>query len=343
MSDKLRVLVASPLEPEHVEAIEAADRRLEVLYEPDLLPRPRYPADHTGVRPELPEPELKRWRDLLARAQVSFDFDWWDPAGMPVNCPDLRWVQATSAGIGQFVRRTRLSDSDLVLTTAAGVHAVPLAEFALTGVLHFVKGLPELRRWQAARHWERYTTRGLAGRRVVVVGLGGIGRQVVRVFSALGVEVVGVGRPGRAYDVPGLTELHPFTAIDAALAGADALVLACPLTDETEGLIGAGQLAALAPGAVLVNIARGQVVDEGALVDALAARHLGGACLDVFSTEPLPTGSPLWGMDNVIVSPHSASTVDSENGTITELFTDNLRRWLDGRPLRNLFDRERGY
>ncbi|MER7133077.1 D-2-hydroxyacid dehydrogenase [Streptosporangium saharense] len=343
MADKLRVLVASPLEPEHVEAVRAVDPRIEVLYEPDLLPKPRYPADHTGIDPELSEADLQRWRDLRASAHVSFDFDWLDRAGMPYNCPELRWVQATSAGIGQFVRRTGLGDSDLVLTTAAGVHAVPLAEFALTGVLHFVKGVPDLTRWQARKHWERYTTRGLAGLRLVVVGLGGIGRQVVRVFSALGVEVVGVGRPGRTYDVPGLAELWPFTEIDDALAGAGALVLACPLTEETEGLVGERQLAALAPGAVLVNISRGQVIDERALTEALATRHLGGAFLDVFSTEPLPPESPLWGMDNVVVSPHSASTVDTENRAITELFADNLRRWLDGRPLRNVYDREKGY
>jgi phosphoglycerate dehydrogenase-like enzyme len=339
----LKVLIASPLEAEHVNAIAATDPRLEVLYEPDLLPRPRYAADHQGIRPDLDEPDLKRWRGLLAQADISFDFDWWEPAAMPANCPRLRWVQATSAGIGQFVERTGLGTSELVFTTAAGTHAGPLAEFALMGVLHFVKGVPELRRWQEAGRWERYTTRSLAGTRVVVVGLGGIGRRVAEVFAALNARVVGVGRPGRGYDIPGLVETYPFTEIGTALAGAGALVLACPLTAETRGLIGSAELAALAPGAVVVNIARGPVLDEAALMEALASGRLGGACLDVFAEEPLPPGSPLWGMENVIVSPHSASTVDTENALLTELFTDNLRRWLDDRPLRNVFDREKGY
>ncbi|PZG47002.1 D-2-hydroxyacid dehydrogenase [Spongiactinospora gelatinilytica] len=339
----LKVLIASPLEAEHVKTIAATDPRVEVLHEPDLLPTPRYTADHVGVRPGLAEPELRRWRDLLAQADISFDFDWWEPARMPANCPELRWVQATSAGIGQFVDRHGLAGSDLVFTTAAGTHAGPLAEFALMGVLHFVKGVPDLRRWQARRHWERYTTRSLAGSRVVVVGLGGIGRRVAEVFAALSARVVGVGRPGREYDVPGLAEARSFTEIREALTGADALVLACPLTDETRGLIGLAELAALAPGAVVVNIARGPVIDEPALVDALSSGRLGGACLDVFAEEPLPARSPLWAMDNVIVSPHSASTVDAENALLTELFTDNLRRWLAGRPLRNVFDREKGY
>jgi phosphoglycerate dehydrogenase-like enzyme len=123
----------------------------------------------------------------------------------------------------------------------------------------------------------------------------------------------------------------------------DALVLACPLTEQTRGLIGAAELALLRPGAVLVNIARGPVVDEEALVSALRSGHLGGACLDVFATEPLPPASPLWDMPNVIVSPHSAATVAAENGLLTDLFIENLRRWLAGRPLRNTYDRAAGY
>jgi phosphoglycerate dehydrogenase-like enzyme len=127
------------------------------------------------------------------------------------------------------------------------------------------------------------------------------------------------------------------------LPEADALVLACPLTEQTRGLIGAAELALMPPGSVLVNISRGPVVDEEALVSALRTGHLGGACLDVFATEPLPAGSPLWDMPNVIVSPHSAATAAAENGLITSLFIDNLRRWLAGRPLRNTYDRAAGY
>jgi phosphoglycerate dehydrogenase-like enzyme len=123
----------------------------------------------------------------------------------------------------------------------------------------------------------------------------------------------------------------------------DALVLACPLTGQTRGLIGAAELALMRRGSVLVNISRGPVVDEEALVAALRAGHLGGACLDVFATEPLPAGSPLWDMPNVIVSPHSAATVAAENGLLTDLFIDNLQRWLAGKPLRNTYDRAAGY
>ncbi len=339
----VNVLVASPLEPEHAARIEAIDRRVSVLYEPDLMPLPRYPADHTGVPRALSAAELGRWASLRRQADVSFDFDWQAPAEMAGNCPRLRWVQGTSAGIGGFLERTGLARTSLVFTTAAGVHGTPLAEFALMGLLYFAKGMPTLTRWREQRHWERHAGRQVAGSRALLIGLGGVGRQVARLLSAAGVEITGMGRAERSRDVPGVTSYVTAGRIGDVLPGADALVLACPLTAETRHLIGERELRLMPPGAVVVNISRGQVIDEDALISALRSNHLGGACLDVFATEPLPAGSPLWAMDNVIISPHSASTVAAENGLITELFTDNLQRWLAGLPLRNVYDRAAGY
>jgi glyoxylate/hydroxypyruvate reductase len=341
--EQLRVLIASPLEPEHVTRIEAADPRVSVLYEPGLLPIPRYPADHTGIPRELSASALDRWAGLRRQADVSFDFDWQAPADMAGNCPRLRWVQGTSAGIGGFLDRTGLAGTGLTFTTAAGVHGVPLAEFALLGLLYFAKGMPALADAKAARRWQRYACSQLAGCRVLLVGLGGAGRAVARLLAAAGVEVCGAGRPGRSYDVPGVSGYVASDQIDRVLPEVDAVVLACPLTGQTQGLIGAGELALMRPGSVLVNISRGPVVDEEALVSALQTGHLGGACLDVFATEPLPAGSPLWDLPNVIVSPHSAATVAAENGLITDLFIDNIRRWMAGQPLRNLYDRTAGY
>jgi phosphoglycerate dehydrogenase-like enzyme len=337
------VLIATPLEAGNVARIAAADPRLEVIYEPDLLPVPRYAADHGGAPRDLSDDDLARWAGLRARAEVSFDFDWQDPAAMPRNCPRLRWVQGTSAGLGGYLQRTGLDQTGLIFTTAAGVHGLPLAEFALLGLLYFTKDVPGLRRAQSGHRWEPRETAMLSGTRVVLVGLGGIGRQVAATLSAAGAEVIGVGRPGRSYDVPGVRQYAADTDLDDVLPTASALVLACPLTERTRGLIGSRQLARLPQGAVLVNVARGAVVDEAAMAQALTSGHLGGACLDVFEKEPLPAGSPLWDLDNVLVSPHTASSVAAENGLITDLFIDNLRRWLAGTPLRNVYDRTAGY
>ncbi len=342
-TDTVRVLIATPLEAELAARIDGVDPRVAVLYEPGLLPEPRYPADHSGMPRALSPADLYRWSELRRQADISFDFDWQDPAQMPRNCPRLRWVQGTSAGIGGFLQRTGLSGSTLTFTTAAGVHGPPLAEFTLLGLLYFAKDMPTLAAWKAQRHWERHAGGQLAGQRALLVGLGGIGREVARLLSAAGVEVLGAGRGGHQYDVPGVTSYVPSDQLDRALPDVDALVLACPLTEQTRGLIGARQLGLMQRGAVLVNVSRGPVVDEDALVDALRSGHLGGACLDVFAVEPLPSGSPLWELPNVVISPHSASTVAAENERITDLFCENLRRWLSGQPLRNVYDRTAGY
>jgi glyoxylate/hydroxypyruvate reductase A len=343
MTDSLTIVIGSYLEPDLVGRIRAAQPEAQVIYEPDLLPAPRHRCDHNAPPRDLSTADLDRWRALTAQADIFFDFDWLDPQAMAVHCPRLRWVQATSAGMGAYLQRTGLDRAPITVTTAAGIHAVPLAEFALLGALHFIKDVPELRRRQQARHWERYATRQLAGERALVVGLGGMGRQVVATFAALGVEVIGLGRDGRTYEVPGLRRVIYRDDLEGELPGIGVLVLCCPLTPQTRGLIGRDQLALLPPWAVLVNIARGEVVDSDALAEALAAGRLAGACLDVVFPEPLPAGSPLWEMDNVLISPHSASIVATENARLTDLFLDNLDRFTSGRPLRNRYDPERGY
>jgi phosphoglycerate dehydrogenase-like enzyme len=342
-SEAVRVLICSMLEPEYVERIAAVDSRIEVLYEPDLLPVPKYRADHNGSPRQLSTSDAARWSSLLATADVTYDFDWRAPELMPTQCPRLKWVQATSAGIGEFLRQTELELSDIQFTTAAGVHATPLAEFAVMGALYFIKGLPALTKAKAQRSWQRYTTRQLAGRRVAVVGLGRVGSRVAQSFAVLGSEVWGLGRMGGTYDTDGSYRVIELTELDELLPTVDVIVLCCPLTAETRDLLDARRLELLPDHAIVINLARGDVITEDALISALAGRTIGGACLDVFSTEPLPADSPLWDMDNVIVSPHSASTVEAENGLITDLFCSNLRNWLSGEQLTNVYQRARGY
>jgi glyoxylate/hydroxypyruvate reductase A len=336
------ILITSFIEPEHVARI--ADMwDGPVVYEPDLLPTPRYVSDHGGTKPGLDEAGRRRWRELLASAEICFDFDWFEPDELRANCPNLRWVQATSAGIGGYIDRFDLADSGIAFTTAAGVHGAPLAEFAITGALHFVKDVPLLVRRSRERVWERYTAASLAGRHVTVVGLGSVGRASVAAFAALGAVVTGVGRPGRSYDVPGATRLTDTDQFDDVLPDSEILVLATPLTSLTRKLIDARRIALLPRGGIVVNIGRGPLIEQPALLAALDEGRLLGAALDVTDPEPPPADDAVWNRSDVLLSPHSASTMPGENAAITDIFVDNLERWRSGRELRNVYRAEEGY
>jgi phosphoglycerate dehydrogenase-like enzyme len=317
------------------------------LYEPDLLWPPQYPADHHGKRFERTPDQEARWRTLLARADVLFDFDPSHRQDLPALAPNVRWIQATSSGIGEFVRRMGYASSmpQTVFTTAAGVHAQPLAEFCFMVMFAFHKKLLPTLRDQQRKHWERFAGTDLRGQTLAIIGLGRVGTEIARLGRALGMRVVGVKRsPVRqsAGDLH-LDELHGPGDLARVLPQAQNLVLIVPHTAETEGMIGAAEIALLPRGAVFINIGRGALVDESALIEHLRSGHLLGAGLDVFRKEPLPQDSPFWTMENVIVSPHSASTSDRENERITDLFCENLRLFLAGRPLKNQLNTELGF
>jgi glyoxylate/hydroxypyruvate reductase A len=261
------VVIATPVEPELVERLRAVDERLEVLFEPELLPPPRYPCDHAGDPSFERTPEQEaRFTQLVARAEVLFGYPREDPAQIAWavrTAAGLRFVQATFAGAGQQLAAAQLPREDLERiswTSSAGVHATPLAEWSLFGILALTKGLPRLQADKAARHWDHYPVDEARGTTVLVAGLGEIGREVARLAEALGMRVLSLTR---------------------------------------------------------------------------TAGHLRGAALDVFAQEPLPPESPLWELDNVILSPHTAALSRRENERVVELFADNLRRYLDGRELRS--------
>jgi glyoxylate/hydroxypyruvate reductase len=333
------VVVASFLEPEFVERIRVSVPAARVLYDPELVAPPRYGADHSG-RPDFrrnPEQEatFRRW---LAEADVLYDVDRRIAPELPVLAPRLRWIQFTSSGIGELLRATGLDRTGIVMTNAAGIHAVPLAEHAILSMLYFTKDVPARLDDMRARRWERYCGRELRGRTVGIIGLGNVGREVARLSRALGLYVIGVRRssvddPGRHH----ADEVRPPAELDAVLPRCDVVVLILPRTPETERIMGPRQFELLPAGAILINIGRGALVDEQALLDALRSGRLAGAALDVASREPLPPDHPLWAEPRVLITAHSASTVDRENERLTDLFVDNLRRFVDGQPLRNVF------
>ena len=344
------IFITSPLEGVHVERIRAsAPDRVEIIFEPDLLPPTRYPGDHKGRDGfKRSDEQNRRWRDALSRATILWDF----PVGSKevqglALAPNVRWVQTTSSGVGQQVHRLGLSDSDLIVTTARGVHADALAEFAFLVMLAHEKDVPRLQREQKAHHWERYCCGELAGKVVAIIGAGQVGSRIAAIAAAFGMTVKAVvNRPSperRAElctaDISGPADLHRILGI------ADYVVLCIPHTPQTERMIDRKAIAAMKRGAVLINIARGQVVDELAMIEALGTGHLAFAGLDVADIEPLPPGSPLWSMPNVLISPHSASTAPSENEKITGIFIDNLRCYTSGQTerMKNVLVKARMY
>ena len=340
--DSLVVLVTSALEPEFVAQIRAVDPHLEVIYEPSLMPRPRYISDHSGAPSWKRTPEQEaQFAGLLQRANVCFDFDRIHLHDLRTVAPSLKWVQATSSGIGQMIQCLGLDTSGIIFTTASGVHARPLADFCLMAMLMFAKNYQWMERDKHAKRWERYCGEELTGKTLAIVGLGRVGQAVARHGKYMDMCVVGTKRtPATVLNVD---QIYPSAELHSMLAEADFLVLIAPHTPETEGLIGERELAVMKTNAVLINIARGDLVDEDAMICALQEKRIAGAALDVFRQEPLPSDSPLWEMPNVIISPHSASTVTLENARETNLFCENLRRYLRGEPLQNVLDTQRLY
>jgi phosphoglycerate dehydrogenase-like enzyme len=338
----LTLLIASPLEDEHVERIRATFPQVTVLHRPDLLGKARFVADHS-VRPERTPEQEAEWRGLLAQADILFDFDFVNLDALPELAPRLKWIQATSAGIGQMVKRVRYAErTDWIFTTASGVHARPLAEFAIMAMIMFAKDFVYLQESKERRYWARYCGEELAGKTVAVIGLGKIGREVARLAKAFDMRVIGTRRSVHQ-PTPHVDGVYPPEAIEEILPQADVLVLSAPHTDDTERLLTAARLDLLPVGAVIVNVARGLLIDEQAMINRLLNGRLRGAALDVFEVEPLPQESPLWDMPNVIISPHSASTATSENGKIVDIFLQNLRHFIDGTPMVNVLDVQRLY
>ncbi|MBX3071237.1 MAG: D-2-hydroxyacid dehydrogenase [Thermomicrobiales bacterium] len=348
-ANRVVVLICTPLEAEFVERIASFDPdRVEVRYRADLVPTPHFVADHHGEPgwKRTPEGEAE-WRAMAADAEILWDVPEGNDVPVLEQCPNVRWIQTTSAGVGPMIREKGLADTDIIVTTSSGIHATPLAEFVFAALLYNIKIIPQLLAWQQQKSWERYCAGELRGQTLTLVGPGRIGSEVARLAKALGMRVVAVGAtpPGQRQPNPDFDVYVDYSGIDEALGQGDCVVLACPLTAQTDGLVGRRQIDAMKPGVALVNIARGAVIDEEAMIEALQTGHIGFAALDVFQVEPLPETSPLWSMPNVLVNPHSASTAWAENERITDIFVANLAHYLKGQydQMSPILDKQRGY
>lgn len=261
--------------------------------------------------------------------------DAWPAAGT------LRWIHSSTAGVDRLLFPA-LTGSDVVVTNSRGVFDRPMAEYVLATVLTFAKDLHTSLRLQDRRQWRHRETERVEGKRALIVGTGPIGRAIAHQLRAAGLSVAGAGRVARSGD-PDFGDVHASGDLAATLGEFDYVILAAPLTEHTRGMIDADTLARCKPTARLINVGRGALIVQDDLIAALAAGRIAGAALDVFDTEPLPQHSPLWDMPNVLVSPHMSGDTIGWQDDLVHLFTDNLRRFAHGEPLRNVVDKQRGY
>jgi phosphoglycerate dehydrogenase-like enzyme len=252
----------------------------------------------------------------------------------------LRWIHSTGAGV-DAVLFPELVASEVILTNSRGVYDRAIAEYVLGLMLGFAKDVWTTADLQRRREWQYRETEMLADRRVLVVGAGGIGRAVVRLARACGMHTSAVARTARTD--PELGPVEPYAGLEGAVGAADYVVLAAPLTPETRGLFTAAVLRRMKPTARLINVGRGALVDEAALIDALRAGRIAGAALDVFLQEPLPKDHPFWSLPGVVVSPHMSGDYRGWTETVAALFVDNYLRWRRGEPLLNVVDKRLGY
>lgn len=290
--------------------------------------------------------------EFLSRLQeAEILCSYWVPDNWRTLAPHLRWLQCSGAGVDGLQATGILdAESGVRVTTAVGVHGATIGEYVFGSMLMFNRTWPEMVRlqdrhvWPRSANWYKLGGRELGDQTLGIIGLGSIGRRIAHLAKAFGMHVLATKRTVSGNELePDVDRLYPIEQLHDVLRQSDYVVLAIPLTKETEKLIGEAELRAMRPNAYLVNIARGRVIDETVLIRALKEGWIAGAGLDVTEEEPLPPDSPLYSMPNVILTPHISGVSVHYDQRLTALFADNLRRYRTGQPLRNLYEQSRGY
>jgi len=264
---------------------------------------------------------------------------------------NLRWAHVWSAGVDWLVDHPHF-DSDTIITNASGVHPEPIGEHVFAMILGLARRFPKMMRAQVKHEWAQPLRPNIVhevlqvfevyGSTVLILGMGAIGQELARLAKAFRMTVLATRRD-ISQSVANVDELHPASEMMQLLPRADVVISTVPLTPDTRQMLDAAAFSAMKPGAIFINIGRGQTIDENALISALESGHLAGAGLDVFEVEPLPENSPLWDIDNVLITPHYAGTTPSYHTRGMKIFVDNLARYIQGQPLTNVVDKKRGY
>jgi phosphoglycerate dehydrogenase-like enzyme len=329
--ESVNVLVTAPIDDESLRQITATSPRTK-LTDISALSRAAHKGDSTSI---------EKLDDLLAEAEVIFGLRF--PQDLITRAPKLKWIQIMSAGVNRFLD-TEMVESPVTMTNVSGIHATQIGEFVLGLMLMFVKQAPLCFQLKQEKQWGRLTLTELRSKTVGIVGLGSIGREVARLAKAFDMRVLATRRSAKRVGRARYIDImFPLNQLRELLVESDFVVLALPLTPETGKFIGEEELRTMKSTAYLINIARGGVVDEEALIRALEEHWIAGAGLDVFTTEPLPTDSRLWELPNVILSPHISGSAEDNTVRATELFLENLRRYLNGEKLFNVVDKKKGY
>ena len=336
------VVIASPLGDEVIPKLQAVSPRLEIRKAEELVRNEIRLARGSPGSPEHAR-AIGALDAVLHDAEVMLS-GFRLPENVPARTPKLRWVQAMAAGVERFLT-SGIIEAGVTLTNAKGIAATPIAEWVLGAMLMFSKRMPAHFVRKAQHDYQRADVLpfSLEGKTVGVLGLGAIGGEIARLSKAVGMTVLATRKNPSGNLPPCVDALFGPEGTRDLLTKSDFVAVALPLTGETRAFIGEAELEAMHPASYLMNVGRGPIIDEAALVRALQDSKIAGAALDVFEKEPLPPNSPLWDLENVIYSPHISGEVDDYDDRVVSLFSRNLARYVNGETLLNVVDRDKGY
>jgi D-2-hydroxyacid dehydrogenase (NADP+) len=328
----IKVVLTTPLDERNVQKIEAVSKGVSIDQVSRLIVAERKGSNTDNEKLDL----------LLREAEVLYGYIHHFPKDLPKRISRLKWIQSMTAGIDRLP--DEIMKSPIRITNTSGIHGTSIGEVVLEMMLMFIKDAPACFQMKQNREWKRYKQRLLKDQTAGIIGLGMIGREIARLCKAFDMKVIGMRRSGGPECViPEVDRVYLREQLPELLSASDFVILALPLTEETRNMIGEKELHWMKPGAYLINVARGAIVDEVALVRALDERWIAGAGLDVFVKEPLPPESRFYGLPNVIFSPHISGDMPDYEWRATDIFCENLRRYLAGEPFLHEVDKEKGY